>query len=122
MLPRAPGPTDDQGARSNSDDATGPAAHHEADAGATREAGGPTSPQMPGLGERDLAVLAMERRHYRRQGAKEQAVRDELGLSATRYYQVLNALLDDPAALALEPVLVNRLRRLREQRTSDAPS
>lgn len=74
-----------------------------------------------GPGERALAVLAMERRRYRHQGAKEQAVRDELGLSAARYHQLLNALLDDPAALAADPVLVNRLRRLRHARTTDLP-
>lgn len=71
-----------------------------------------------GLSELQLAVLALERRRYRHQGAKEQAVRDELDLSATRYYQVLNALLDDPAALAHDAVLVGRLRRLRDARTA----
>ncbi len=95
---------------------------HDAQGGAAQDASGPTSAPGHALTDRQLAVLALEGRRYRRQGAKEQAVRDELGLSATRYYQVLNALLDDPAALALEPVLVNRLRRLREQRTSDAPT
>jgi hypothetical protein len=70
------------------------------------------------LSQRDLAVLAMERRSFRRRGEKEQAVRDELDLSATRYYQRLNALLDDPEALAADPVLVGRLRRLRADRTA----
>lgn len=70
------------------------------------------------LSERDLAVLEMERRTFRRRGAKEQAVRDELDLSSTRYHQVLNALLDDPEALAADPVLVSRLRRLRAERTA----
>ena len=70
------------------------------------------------LSERDLAVLEMERRTFRARGAKEQAVRDELDLSSTRYHQVLNALLDDPEALAADPVLVGRLRRLRAERTA----
>lgn len=70
------------------------------------------------LSERDLAVLEMERRTFRRRGAKEQAVRDELDLSSTRYHQVLNALLDDPEALEADPVLVGRLRRLRAERTA----
>lgn len=70
------------------------------------------------LSERDLAVLEMERRTFRRRGAKEQAVRDELDLSSTRYHQVLNALLDDPEALEADPVLVGRLRRLRSERTA----
>lgn len=86
-----------------------------ADAGADADA------DSAGLDARALAVLAMERRRYRNQGAKEQAVRDELGLSAARYHQLLNALLDAPAALAADPVLVGRLRRLRAARTDDLP-
>jgi hypothetical protein len=69
-----------------------------------------------GLGERELAILAFERQSWRHAGAKEQAIRDRFELSATRYYQLLNALLDNPAALAHDPVLVGRLRRLRGSR------
>ncbi|WP_445515194.1 DUF3263 domain-containing protein [Streptomyces sp. NEAU-174] len=69
-----------------------------------------------GLSERDLAVLAVERRGWPGPGAKERAIREGLGLSPTRYYQLLNALLDDPRALEHDPVTVNRLRRIREER------
>jgi hypothetical protein len=69
-----------------------------------------------GLSERDRAVLDFEKRRWRHAGAKEQDIRDRFGISATRYYQVLNALLDRPEALAFEPLVVNRLRRLREAR------
>ncbi|WP_086162242.1 DUF3263 domain-containing protein [Streptomyces marincola] len=69
-----------------------------------------------GLSERDLAVLAVERRNWTGPGAKERVIRERLGISPTRYYQLLNALLDDPRALAHDPVTVNRLRRLRERR------
>jgi hypothetical protein len=68
------------------------------------------------LAERDKQILAFERRWWRRAGAKEQAIRDAFGLSSTRYYQLLNRLLDEPAALAEDPVLVARLRRLRTAR------
>ncbi|MGW6913530.1 DUF3263 domain-containing protein [Kitasatospora sp. NPDC054939] len=71
---------------------------------------------VDGLGERELAVLELEGRQWRTAGAKERAIREELGLSGTRYYQLLNALLDRPEALAHAPVLVNRLRRVREAR------
>jgi hypothetical protein len=70
-----------------------------------------------GLTERERQVLAFERQWWRRPGAKEQAIRDLFGLSPTRYYQLLNNLLDSPAALEYEPVLVKRLRRLRASRT-----
>jgi hypothetical protein len=69
-----------------------------------------------GLSERERAILAFERQSWRHAGAKEQAIRDRFELSATRYYQLLNALLDNPAALAHDPVLVGRLRRLRGSR------
>ena len=65
---------------------------------------------------RDQEILAFERQWWQFAGAKEQAVRDEFGMSATRYYQVLNALIDSPAALAYDPLLVKRLRRLRAAR------
>jgi hypothetical protein len=69
-----------------------------------------------GLDEREREILAFERQWWRHAGAKEQAIRDRFGLSATRYYQLLNALLDNPAALAADPVLVGRLVRLRASR------
>ncbi|WP_327029792.1 DUF3263 domain-containing protein [Micromonospora sp. NBC_01740] len=69
-----------------------------------------------GLTERERGILAFEQQWWRHAGAKEQAIRDTFGLSATRYYQLLNGLLDNPAALAAEPVLVGRLRRLRSSR------
>lgn len=68
------------------------------------------------LSDTDLLMLALERRFYAHAGGKEQAVADELGLTATRYYQLLNRLLDKPEALAADPVTVNRLRRLRASR------
>jgi hypothetical protein len=69
------------------------------------------------LTDRQRDILAFERRWWKRPGAKEQAIRDTFELSATRYYQLLNHLLDDPAALAADPVLVGRLRRLRSAGT-----
>src|SRR5580698_818225 len=68
------------------------------------------------LAERDREILAFERHWWKYSGAKEQAVRELFDMSATRYYQVLNALLDRPEALAADPMLVKRLRRLRAAR------
>lgn len=62
--------------------------------------------------EQEAAILAFEARWWRYAGHKEQAISDELGLRPTRYYQLLVRLLDNPAALAADPVLINRLRRL----------
>ncbi|HYQ73764.1 DUF3263 domain-containing protein [Cellulomonas sp.] len=69
-----------------------------------------------GLSERDREVLAFERQWWKYAGAKEQAIRELFDMSATRYYQVLNALIDSPAALAHDPMLVKRLRRMRSTR------
>ncbi|WP_228974312.1 DUF3263 domain-containing protein [Streptomyces sp. DH12] len=72
--------------------------------------------ERPALDDRARAVLAMERRSWPGPGAKERAIREQLDLSPVRYYQLLNALLDDERALAHDPVTVNRLRRLRATR------
>jgi hypothetical protein len=68
------------------------------------------------LTPREAEILDFERQWWRLAGAKEQAVADRFGLSSTRYYQVLNALIDRPAALRADPMLVKRLQRLRLQR------
>jgi len=68
------------------------------------------------LSDRDREILAVERHWWKYAGAKEQAIRDKFDMSATRYYQVLNALIDREAALAYDPLLVKRLRRLRQAR------
>lgn len=77
------------------------------------------TPVSTSLTERDHEILEFERHWWKYQGAKEQAIRDLFDMSATRYYQVLNQLLDNPAALAADPLLVKRLRRLRERRARD---
>jgi hypothetical protein len=73
--------------------------------------------KAPGqLSERDEQVLAFERQWWKYAGAKEQAIRELFDMSATRYYQVLNALIDDQAALEHDPMLIKRLRRMRSSR------
>ena len=72
--------------------------------------------QHQALTERDEQVLAFERQWWKYAGAKEQAIRELFDMSATRYYQVLNALIDSPAALERDPMLVKRLRRMRSTR------
>jgi len=68
------------------------------------------------LSERDQKMLALERQWWKYSGAKEQAIRELFDMSATHYYQILNALIDTEAALAHDPMLVKRLRRLRTSR------
>ena len=84
-------------------------------------------PALPGyqateLTDRERKILAFERQWWKYAGAKEQAIRELFEMSATRYYQVLNALIDRPEALVHDPMLVKRLRRLRatRQRTRHA--
>jgi hypothetical protein len=69
------------------------------------------------LSARELDILAFERAWWRRGGRKEEAIREEFGISAARYYQVLGALIETPAALREDPMLVKRLQRLRDART-----
>jgi hypothetical protein len=82
----------------------------------------PEAPVTPGndaavtLPAREREMLAFERQWWRYAGAKEAAIREQFGMSATRYYQVLNALVDRPEAVAVDPLLVRRLRRMRAAR------
>jgi hypothetical protein len=68
------------------------------------------------LTELEVAVLDFEREWLQGPAAKEQAIRSQLGLSGARYYQILGRLIESPAALAYDPLLVRRLLRQRDER------
>ena len=71
-----------------------------------------------GLPERERRILDFERQWWRHAGAKEEAIRSQFSLPAARYYQLLNALIDMPEAVRHDPMLVRRLQRARDARTS----
>jgi hypothetical protein len=97
--------------------ATAPgAARSPVDAEPAVTAGSPGNDTTVTLPAREREMLAFERQWWRFAGAKEAAIREQFGMSATRYYQVLNALVDRPEALAVDPLLVRRLRRMRAAR------
>jgi hypothetical protein len=75
-----------------------------------------TSTSEEALSERDCEIIAFERQWWKYAGAKEQAIKDLFDRSATRYYQVLNSLIDSQAALEHDPMLIKRLRRMRAAR------
>jgi hypothetical protein len=68
------------------------------------------------LTDRDRAILDFERSWWSESGPKEAHIRDKFELSATRYYQILNELLESDAAYGYDPLVVRRLRRLRDRR------
>lgn len=68
------------------------------------------------LTDRDRAILEFERQWWKYAGAKEQAIRELFDMSGTRYYQIVNNLIDTHEALAFDPMLVKRLRRMRAAR------
>ena len=70
----------------------------------------------PALSDRDRAVLEFERKWWKFAGSKEEAIRQQFDMSGTRYFQLLNDLIDRPEALAADPLLVKRLRRMRSSR------
>ncbi len=70
---------------------------------------------MP-LSERDKAILDFERRWWSLPGPKEASIRCHLAMSATRYYRLLGSLVDSSEALAYDPLVVRRLRRVRDHR------
>jgi Protein of unknown function (DUF3263) len=69
-----------------------------------------------GLTRRERAILAFERQWWKYAGAKEQAIKELFDMSSTRYYQLLNGLMDKNEAMQADPMLVKRLRRLRAGR------
>ncbi|WP_447948409.1 DUF3263 domain-containing protein [Microbacterium maritypicum] len=68
------------------------------------------------LTERDRAILAIEVAWPRHGSAKEEVIRAQLGMSSTRYYQLLGRLIESEAALEYDSMLVRRLRRIRDSR------
>lgn len=68
------------------------------------------------LSDRDRAILDFERSWWTEPGSKEDAIRTRFALSATRYYQVLAALVEGDEAVRYDPLVVRRLRRVRDQR------
>jgi hypothetical protein len=63
-----------------------------------------------------MRILAFERSWWRYPGAKEREILEVLGMPVTRYYQLLNSLIDRPEAAEFDPTLIARLRRQRSAR------
>jgi len=74
-----------------------------------------TVPDME-LTDRDRSILDFERSWWTESGPKEAAIRERFELSAARYYQILNELLESDEAYEYDPLVVRRLRRLRDRR------
>ena len=75
-----------------------------------------------GLTELEIKILEFERTWWRHAGAKESSIKELFNLTPPAYYQMLNNLIDRPAALMAQPLLVKRLLRLRDQRTASRSS
>jgi hypothetical protein len=73
-------------------------------------------PGVSALDERTRLVLDFERESWKLAVRKERAIRERFGFSTARYHQLLNRAIDRPEALAYDPMLVLRLRRLRDVR------
>ena len=68
------------------------------------------------LSDLEVRILDFERQWWRYAGAKETGIKGQFNLSAREYYELLNNLIDREDALATSPLLIKRLRRLREAR------
>lgn len=75
------------------------------------------NPATSGLSEFEVKMLEFERSWWRHAGVKESSIKELFNLTPPAYYQLLNNLIDREEALLAEPILVKRLRRLRESRT-----
>ena len=74
-------------------------------------------PVTAGLSEFEVKMLEFERSWWRHAGVKESSIKELFNLTPPAYYQLLNNLIDREAAVMAEPILVKRLRRLRDSRT-----
>ena len=88
------------------------------DAAESMAEGAQPSPPVPveSLSVREIEVLAFERQWWKYAGAKEKAIRERFAVSPTRYYQILNQLIDKQEAMQADPMLVKRLRKMRTVR------
>ena len=77
----------------------------------------PINDSAAGLSELEIKMLEFERTWWRHAGAKESSIKELFNLTPPAYYQLLNNLIDREAAVLAEPILVKRLRRLRDSRT-----
>jgi hypothetical protein len=84
------------------------------DSAAAAERSGDNAPIV--LSEIERQILSFEKQWWQYPGTKEKTIREMFALSPTRYYQLLNEVIDKPAALVADPLLVRRLRRLRASR------
>lgn len=88
-------------------------------AGTLRDMSDPMAVVPTGLSEQQVALLEFEKQWWALPGSKESEIRERFDISPTRYYQLLNALIDSEVALAHDPLLVKRLRRLRSSRQKE---
>lgn len=78
----------------------------------------PTSDSVTtGLSELEIKMLEFERNWWRHAGSKESAIKELFNLTPPAYYQLLNNLIDRQEALTAQPILIKRLRRIRDART-----
>ena len=68
------------------------------------------------LTEGERAMLDFERSWWTDPGPKDTAINEQLEMSTTRYYELLNELIDRPEAEAHDPLVIRRLRRMRDRR------
>lgn len=68
------------------------------------------------LSDLEIRILDFERQWWRYAGAKDASISELFNLSSKQYYELLNNLIDRQDALLASPLLVKRLRRLRQAR------
>ncbi len=81
-----------------------------------------SQPVSNGLTKLEIEMLDFERTWWRYAGVKESSIKELFNLTPPAYYQLLNNLIDRSEALIAEPILVKRLRRLRDSRTAQRSS
>lgn len=68
------------------------------------------------LSERDQLALQIMHKHPRSIALRERAAREQLGLTGTRFHQLVLAIANSRAGLAHDPILCHRIVRLSQRR------
>ncbi len=70
------------------------------------------------LTERQIAIIEFERISWQLDSSKEKAIREQFSISPSRYYKIRDELIDIPAAMDFDPMVVKRLQKQRKARRS----
>lgn len=77
------------------------------------------SKEVKGLSEFEAKALEFERGWWQYGATRDLAIRHAMGMNSVRYHLLLTRMLDQEHVWRADPVLVDRLRKLRDERLGE---